>query len=272
MGESSIIWLRVAAGLYSLGLIDAILTILRRKRNLFRIALGAFGLGALFQLVSIVEQWMAEGQFPVSDIFQTMSFCAWVITVAFLAIYYRYKAGSLSIFIFPLVFLMTLVGALRSSVSAWSNPAIRNTWLVVHIVFVLLGYAALLFTAAAAVVYLIQERQLKRKSLSPVYRALPPLGTLDELISRSLGMGFACITVGIVIASVGASIEFGTRWIGDSSIVMSFITWAVYLALVFLRVSAGWRGRKTAILAIVALACCVATWLAQAHLERRLMQ
>jgi len=92
MGESSIIWLRVAAGLYSLGLIDAILTILRRKRNLFRLALGAFGLGALFQLVSIVEQWMAEGQFPVSDIFQTMSFCAWVITVAFLAIYYRYKA------------------------------------------------------------------------------------------------------------------------------------------------------------------------------------
>ena len=66
-----------------------------------------------------------------------------------------------------------------------------------------------------------------------------------------------------MIASVGASIEFGTRWIGDSSIVMSFITWAVYLALVFLRVSAGWRGRRTAILAIVALACCVATWLAK---------
>ena len=188
MGESSIIWLRVAAVLYSFGLIDAILPSCAVSGTCFALP-GAFGLGALFQLVSIIEQWMAEGQFPVSDIFQTMSFCAWVITVAFLAIYYRYKAGSLSIFIFPLVFLMTLVGALRSSVSAWSNPAIRNTWLVVHIVFVLLGYAALLFTAAAAVVYLIQERQLKRKSLSPVYRALPPLGTLDELISRSLGMG-----------------------------------------------------------------------------------
>jgi ABC-type transport system involved in cytochrome c biogenesis permease subunit len=272
MGDSSILWLRVAAGLYSLGLIDAIFTVLRRKQGLFPIAIGAFGLGALFHLVSLVEQWIQQGQLPVSDIFQTMSFCAFVITAAFLGIYYRYKAASLSVFIFPLVFLMTLVGALRNPVSAWTNPAVRSTWLVVHVVLSLLGYAALLFTAAAAVVYLFQERQLKRKNTSPIYRMLPPLGTLDELISRSLGAGFAFITVGIVVACVGASIEYGTRWIGDSSIVISFVTWAVYLALVFFRVSAGWRGRKTAILSIVALACCVATWLAQAHLESRLMQ
>ena len=53
---------------------------------------------------------------------------------------------------------------------------------------------------------------------------------------------------------------------------ISFITWAVYLALVFFRVSAGWRGRKTAILSIVALACCMITWLAHAQLQKRLLQ
>jgi ABC-type uncharacterized transport system permease subunit len=272
MGESSIIWLRVAAGLYSVGLIDAVLTVLRRKRMPVHVAMGACGLGALFQLVSIVDQWMALGQFPVSDIFQTMSFCAWVIAVAFLGLYYRYKAASFSVFIFPLVFVMTLVAALRSQSSSWSNPTIRSTLLVIHVVLSLLGYAALLFTAAAAVVYLVQERQLKRKSVSPVYRALPPLGTLDELISRSLGAGFAFVTAGIVIGSIWASKEMGSAWIGNSSIAISFVTWAVYLALVFVRVGAGWRGRKTAILSIVALACCIATWLAHAQLERRLVQ
>jgi ABC-type uncharacterized transport system permease subunit len=272
MGQSSILWLRVAAVLYSVGLLDAIMTVLRRRQSLFRIALGAFGMAAVLQLVSIVDQWMALGQFPVSDIFQTMSFCAWVITVAFLALYYRYKAGSLSVFIFPLVFLMTLVAALKSQSSTWSNPTIRSTWLVIHVVLSLLGYAALLFTAAAAVVYLIQERQLKRRSVNPVYRALPPLGTLDELISRSLGAGFAFVTAGIVIGSIWASKEMGSSWIGNSSIAISFVTWAVYLALVFVRVGAGWRGRKTAILSIVALACCIVTWLAHAQLERRLIQ
>lgn len=273
MGESSVLWLRVAVCFYSIGLIDAIITVLRRREALFRAALGAFALGALFQLVSIVEQGLAQGQLPVNDIFETMSFCAWIITATFLAIYYRYKAASLSVFIFPLVFVMTLVGALRSPVSPWSNPVIRSTALAVHVVASLLGYAALLFTAAASVLYLLQERQLKRKkSASGVYRVLPPLGTLDELISRSLGAGFGFITLGLVIGSIWAFVEMGTRWIGDGSIAISFVTWAVYLALVFFRVSAGWRGRKTAVLSIVALACCLVTWVAHAQLQRRLMQ
>ena len=271
MGESSVLWLRVAAGLYSFGLIDAIITVLRRRDSLFRLALGAFGVGALFQLVSIVEQGMVQGQLPVSDIFETMSFCAFIITASFLVIYSRYKAASLSVFIFPLVFVMTLVGALRSPVSTWTNPVIRSTWLMIHVVFSLLGYAALLFTAAAAVIYLIQERQLKRRTTSPFYRRLPPLGTLDELISKSLGAGFAFVTLGIVIGSIWAFVEMGTRWVGDSSIAISFVTWAVYLALVFFRVSAGWRGRKTAILSIVALLCCLVTWFEHAQL-RRLVQ
>ena len=135
----------------------------------------------------------------------------------------------------------------------------------------LLGYAALLFTAAAAVVYLIQERQLKQKLSKPAYR-LPPLGTLDDLISQSLGVGFACLTVGIVLGSIWAFVEMGTRWIGDGSVTISFVTWLVYLALVFFRVTAGWRGRKTAILSIVALVCCAVTWVAHAQLEKRLLQ
>jgi len=271
MGESSILWLRVAAGLYSFGLLDAIITVVRRREGLFRLALGAFGLGALFHLVSIVELGMAQGQIPVSDIFQTMSFCAWTITASFLAIYYRYKAGSLSVFIFPLVFVMTLVGVLGSPVSTWSNPVIRSTWLTVHVVATLLGYAALLFTAAASVVYLVQERQLKRRKASSFLRVLPPLGTLDDLISKSLGAGFGFITFGLVIGIIWAFVEKGTQWIGDSSIAISFVTWAVYLSLVFFRVSSGWRGRKTAILSIVALACCLVTWVAHSQL-RSLMQ
>jgi ABC-type transport system involved in cytochrome c biogenesis permease subunit len=267
MGDSSVLWLRVAAGLYSFGLIDAIITVMRRREGLFRMALGAFGLGALFHLVSIVDLGIAQHELPVSDIFETMSFCAWIITATFLAIYYRYKAGSLSVFIFPLVFVMTLVGVLRNPVSSWENPVIRNTWLTIHVVLSLLGYAALLFTAAASVVYLVQERQLKRRNTRSLFRVLPPLGTLDDLISKSLGAGFAFITIGLVVGSIWAFVENGTRWIGDSSIAISFVTWVVYLSLVFFRVNAGWRGRKTAILSIVALGCCLVTWVAHAQLR-----
>jgi len=48
MADMSVIWLRVAAALYSLGLLHAILTLVRRRENLFRVALGAFSIGAVF--------------------------------------------------------------------------------------------------------------------------------------------------------------------------------------------------------------------------------
>ena len=100
----------------------------------------------------------------------------------------------------------------------------------------------------------------------------PPLGTLDELISRSLGAGFVFITVSIIIGIIWAYIERGTSWIDNGLISSSSITWGIYLALIFFRVSAGWRGRKAAILAIVALCCSAIAWMAHAQLERRLIQ
>src|SRR5215470_1781745 len=112
MAEMSILWLRVAAGLYSLGLVDSILTIMRRRAGLFRTALGALTLAAVFHLVSIVEQGVTIGHFPASGFYESMSLCAFLITALFLFIYWRYRLESLSVFIFPLVFVMTLVASL----------------------------------------------------------------------------------------------------------------------------------------------------------------
>lgn len=274
MGESSILWLRVAACLYFVGLVDATATILRRRESFFRLAANAFGIGVLFHLVSLVEQGLAMSHVPATDILESMSFCGLIVAATFLAIRWRYKdeAAGLSVFIFPLVFLMTFMAALRSPVAAWSSETARGAWLIVHIVAELLGYAALLFTAVGSVLYLIQERQLKRRVVPSIYRMLPPLGTLDDLILKSLSAGFVFITAGLIIAIVWAFIEHGTRWIGNSSITLSFVTWGVYLALVFFRVSAGWRGRKAAILSLVALAFCFVTLAAHAGLQNRLLQ
>jgi hypothetical protein len=42
--------------------------------------------------------------------------------------------------------------------------------------------------------------------------------------------------------------------------------------MVFLRMSAGWRGRKAAVLAIAVLACSAATWAAHVGLRSLLFQ
>ena len=267
VSEISALWLRVAASLYSIGLLYAILMLVRRRQHLFRIAFGAFALGGVFHFVSIVDQGLATGHFPANNIFESLSLCAFAVTLIFVVTSLKYPLESLSAFIFPLVFMMALAAALSTAVVNWTSPVLRNAWLIVHVVAALLGYAALTFTAAAALLYLVQERQLKTKNPSEWARRLPPLGTLDEIVSRSIAFGFAFVTAGMLAGTVWAFIEFGTKWVTNPSIGLGFVTWGIYLALVFFRATAGWRGRKAAVLALIALCCSAMTWAAHARLE-----
>jgi len=266
MAEMSVIWLRVAAALYSLGLLHALLTLLRKRERIFGPALAAFAAGTVLHLVSIVEDGLIMQRCPITNFYESLSMCAFLTAVLFLFVHWRYRLASLSVFIFPLVFMMSLVATMGNPVSAWTSPVVRNAWLTAHIVLVLLGYAALVFTAVAALLYLVQERELKSKKPRPFYFRLPPLGTLDDLISKSMALGFVLITLAVIAGTIWAFVEMKTRWIGDPRIVISFITWGFYLAMVFFRVTAGWRGRKAAIMVVVALVCSALTWAAHARL------
>jgi ABC-type uncharacterized transport system permease subunit len=61
---------------------------------------------------------------------------------------------------------MTLVAAMERPVAILTSA--RDTWLALHIVLVLAGYAALAIMAAASVFYLVQERRLKSKKSSAI--------------------------------------------------------------------------------------------------------
>jgi len=272
MAEMSVIWLRVAAALYSLGLLHAILTLVRKREHLFRVALGAFGLWSVFHFVSIVEEGVLNHHCPITNFYETLSMCAFLIVLVYLFAHWRYRVESLSVFVFPLVFVMALVATLGNPVSAWSSPVVRNVWLTVHIVLVLLGYAALALAAMASVIYLFQERELKTKKPRSFYYRLPPLGTLDDLISKSMAIGFVLITLAVIAGSTWGFIELKTAWIRQPKIALSFFTWFVYMALVFLRTTAGWRGRKAAIMTVTVVGFAALTWAAHARLGALLLK
>jgi ABC-type transport system involved in cytochrome c biogenesis permease subunit len=271
MQESSVFWLRVATGLYFFGLLDAILTLLR-KPHLFRFALSTFVVGVILHLVSLVELIRGTGQLPLANFYQSISLCAFFIALVFLFVWKKYQFETLSVFLFPLVFLMTLVGATQLPVAGWSSPRLREGWLLTHVVTVLIGYAALLLMAGASVFYLVRERQLKYKRSGGWFDHLPPLGTLDQIINKSLVSSFILITGGVVAGLTWAFIESGTRWIGDARIHVALITWALCLVTVFLRNTAGWRGRKAAVLSIALMGFAALTWAAHIGLRPLLLE
>ncbi len=267
MHEMGVFWLRVATAFYAVGLIHAIVVVLRRNSKAFKVALGAFCVGAILHVVAIVELTASLGHIPVDNFYESSSLCALIVAILFLFVYWRHRFASLSVFIFPLVFVMTEIGAMETPIAPWPNRSIRQVWLLIHVVMILLGFAALLLTAFASVFYLIQERHLKSKRPAKFFDRLPPLATLDDLVTNAMGLGFVFITLGTIAGSAWAFIESGTRWIADPRIGISLFTWLLYLVMVFLRNSAGWRGRKAAVLSLSVLGCAAVTWAAHVGLR-----
>ncbi|MGH9783456.1 MAG: cytochrome C assembly family protein [Terriglobia bacterium] len=254
------LWLRVALALYSLGLLHSILTVVGRKQRVFRVALGAISFGAVFHLVALVEGGLATQHFPVTTLQEAASLAAFLLAGSFLLVYWRYRFHSISVFVFPLIFVLTLAAVVGRGETYAGLPLLRTAWLYIHVSLIILGYTALFLTFVAGVMYLIQERELKSKKPRAFYHRLPPLEAIDDLAYKSLTIGFPFITLGIISGALWASSVWGPAWPLDPKIALAFVTWLIYLTLVFARWSVGWRGRKAAYFAIAGFLAILVTW------------
>jgi ABC-type transport system involved in cytochrome c biogenesis permease subunit len=124
------------------------------------------------------------------------------------------------------------------------------------------GYAALFLSFGASLLYLLQERALKSKSSTGMFVRLPALQVIDDIGYRSLMLGFPFMTLGLVLGSVVAQSTYGRVDFFDPKILLSVLMWVVYLLMVYMRLSAGWRGRRAALLASVAFFAAIIAWVA----------
>ena len=252
--------LRLALALYSLGLAHSILTALNKKQTFFRPALYAVMAGFVFQVSSIIVRAAQVHYLPLTQRYEAFSFFGALATLGFLIAHAKYRIAPLSVFAFPLIFLMTFIANLFYSPSRSIPQILRSHWIYIHVPMVFFGYAALFIAFAGAIMYLIQERALKSKHPVRFHSWLPSLDVCDDLAYRSLAIGFPLITLGIITGALWAE-SAGYVWERDVEVLFSFLTWFVYLLLIFYRLIAGWRGRKAAYLYIVGFIGVLVTFL-----------
>jgi cytochrome c-type biogenesis protein CcsB len=252
--------LRLALGLYSVGLAHSVLTALHKKQTFFKPALYAVVAGFVFQVSSIILRAAQVHYLPLTQRYEAFSFFGALATLGFLIAHAKYRIAPLSVFAFPLIFLMTFIANLFYDPSRSIPQILRSHWIYIHVPMVFFGYAALFIAFAAAIMYLIQERALKSKHPVRFYTWLPSLDVCDDLAYRSLAIGFPLITLGIITGALWAE-GAGVVWERDVEVLFSFLTWFVYLLLIFYRLIAGWRGRKAAYLYIVGFIGVLVTFL-----------
>ena len=102
MQEMSLFWLRVAAALYSAGLIYVADVLFRRAATLYRPALAAFSIAVVFHFVAVVEHSVQTGHLAAQDFHQTVTLLALVLAIVFLVVNWIYDFSSLGLVAFPL--------------------------------------------------------------------------------------------------------------------------------------------------------------------------
>ncbi len=256
-----LLWLRVALVFYSLGLVYALLALARKAESLARVTMSAFWLGLIFHFVSLAELTLEQGHLTPSTQNHAESLLAFLVAAFFLTFWIKYKTVSPGIFVFPVVFVLTLLAAVGQQSPEFTSPLLRRGWIFVHVTLIFLGYAALFLSFVASMLYLWQERRLKSKNMGKWLR-LPPLQVIDEIGYRALILGFPFITLGLIAGSIVAQEQFGAGFFRDPKIALSIMVWVIYMVLLFTRWNAGWRGRKAAFLSTFAFVAAVGTWAA----------
>jgi ABC-type uncharacterized transport system permease subunit len=257
-----VLWLRVALGFYSVGLLYALLALTRTSGLLNRIALPAMSLGMVFHFVSLTEAVLLSGQLTLTSVHNSESFLAFLVMTGFMIVYLVYRTTSPGIVVFPLVFVLSFVAATNQHPFLFTSPSLRTGWLFAHIVLIFTGYAALFLSFGASLLYLVQERSLKSKKSAGILSRLPALETIDEIGYRSLLLGFPFMTLGLVAGTVVAQATFGRVDLLDPKVLLSVLMWAVYMVMLYTRWNAGWRGRRAAYLATGAFVAAVVAWAA----------
>jgi len=209
------------------------------------------GCGFAIHLLFTLFRYLEAGHTPITNLHESLSFFSMAVVGVFIFFERRFKIVVLGSFVTPVALLLMLVSSLFPSALSPLNPALKSKWLVIHTVVAFLGYASFAVAFGAAVIYLMQERFLKKRKISGLFQRLPSLDTLDEINYRCLTFGFPLLTVAIISGAIWAETAWGTYWSWDPKETWSLITWFVYAALLHGRLTTGWRGKKAAILAII---------------------
>ena len=223
-----------------------------RKDRLLAVAQAVIIAGFAFHTATIAWRWIAAGRTPATSFHESLTLFSWILVALFLLLVVKYKQRVLGAFVAPFALLLIITASLLPGEIVPLAPVLESYWLPVHVILAFLGNAFFALAFFLGVMYIIQDKYLKSRKLKGLYFVLPSLETLDELNYKCLQYGFPLLTAAIISGAIWSEYAVGSYWEWKHRQVWSLITWFLYAALLHGRLTAGWRGRKAAILSGVA--------------------
>lgn len=246
--EFMLFWLAVT--LYGVSAFAYIFGLMARKDKIFLVGLYSALAGFVPHVVSIGFRWKATGINPFIAISESLSFGMAMTVLIFLIIQFNTKKVMLlGVLVMPLAFsLMGWAGTLMKDAASQIAPALQSWWIWIHIFGAATGFSAVLMAAGFGLLYLLKE-----KYTGGLFDMLPNQQALDTFGYRFVVGGFILYGLMLVSGAFWANQVKGTYWNWDPVEVWSLISWLTYGIYLHLRITMGWRGKKLAWYALIAM-------------------
>jgi len=225
----------------------------------------------------LVLRWLDSGHFPISNLYESLCFLAWGCTLTQLLVERSWPSPLVPAAATPMALGCVAFASFalpdQLQQAAPLVPALRSSWLVMHVSVIMVSYAALLVGSLLSLAVLVTDRgqQLELRSSSNGSGGYPQAELagaatggsfnfssgnlslseqLDSLSYRTITVGFLLLSVGIVSGAVWANEAWGSWWSWDPKETWALICWLVYAAYLHTRLSRGWQGRRPALVAV----------------------
>lgn len=219
------------------------------------IAVSLVALASILLFIGSLTRGLAAERVPWSNMYEFALTGSFIALVVFLVLVKVWDATWIGVFVTGFSLVLLGIGFSVYVPAGPVVPALHSYWLVIHVAAVMIAGSLFLVGAAASVLFLLKLRAEERGTEGSFLARVPGSALLDRVAFRVNAVAFPIWTFGALIAGpIWAYDAWSRYWGWDPKEVWALITWIVYAGYLHARVTAGWKGRRVAILCLIGFA------------------
>lgn len=217
-----------------------------------RIAYALVALGWLVHVAAVILRGVAQGFVPWANMFEFSLTSSAIVAGVFVVIQRWQNLKFLGVYITGFTLITLGVGTVNFYVPVKPLPdALDSYWLIIHVFVASLATALFAIGAGLSVAQLLQARREAGKKTLRLLETFPDAVKLENLAYLVTVVAFVFWTFTLMAGSIWAERAWGRYWGWDTKEVWTFIIWVVYAGYIHARATRGWRGARSAWLALI---------------------
>ena len=213
-------------------------------------------LGTLLLAVGLVTHYFALWErsrglhtVPYHDLYGSMSLFGWLLALTYLGLEFYHRQRSVGAFVLPFI-LMLFLAAHLAPADRLPLPAVHGAVFAFHVTLSILAYAAFALSFVLSLIFLGEERLLRRHKLGDMVWRLPPLELLERMSRSSVLVGVVSIAIGTALGFISVDRLTGPYSFYDPKYVITLLVLLLYILYFRLARTTAWRGARASKLCI----------------------